>query len=71
MPVDRIEFITSVERRRGRGVAQMARLVAAMNEPGAVVTEIARNAGVEASLLYGGLGNLRGSAKRRRSRPCG
>ena len=50
--VDRIEVITSVERRRRWSAAEKGRLVAAMNEPGAVVTEIARSAGVVTSLLY-------------------
>ena len=52
MTMDRIEVITSVERRRRWSTAEKARLVAAMNEPGTVVTEIARSAGVAASLLY-------------------
>ena len=52
MAKDRIEVITSVERRRRWGAEDKAQLVAAMNEPGAVVTEIARSAGVSASLLY-------------------
>lgn len=52
MVMDRIEVITSVERRRRWSEAEKARLVAAMNEPGAVVTEIAGSAGVVASLLY-------------------
>ena len=52
MAMDRIEVITSVERRRRWGAADKTRLVAAIDEPGAVVTEIARNAGVETSLLY-------------------
>ena len=52
MTMDRIEVITSVERRRRWSTAEKARLVAAMNEPGAVVSEIARRAGVDASLLY-------------------
>ena len=52
MVMDRIEVITSVERKRRWSVAEKARLVAAMNEPGAAVTEIARGAGVVASLLY-------------------
>ena len=52
MTMDRIEVITSVERRRRWSAAEKARLVAAMNEPDAVVTEIARNAGVVASLLH-------------------
>jgi transposase len=52
MTMDRIEVITSVERRRRWSAAEKARLVAAMEEPGAVVTEIARGAEVNASLLY-------------------
>ena len=52
MVTDRVEVITSVERRRRWNSAEKARLVAAMNEPGAVVTEIARSEGVDASLLY-------------------
>jgi transposase len=52
MAMDRIEVITSVERRRRWSAAEKARLVAAMDEPGAVVTEIARRVGVETSLLY-------------------
>src|SRR5271165_3892302 len=50
--MSRIEVITSVERRRRWSAAEKARLVAAMDEPGAVVTEIARGAGVDVSLLY-------------------
>ena len=52
MVTDRVELITSVERRRRWSSAEKARLVAAMNEPGAVVSEIARREGVDASLLY-------------------
>jgi len=52
MVMDRVEVITSVERRRRWSSAEKARLVAAMNERGAVVSEIARSAGVDASLLY-------------------
>ena len=52
MVMDRVEVITSVERRRRWSTAEKARLVAAMNEPGAVVSEMARRAGVDASLLY-------------------
>jgi transposase len=52
MAMDRIEVITSVERRRRWSAAEKARLVAAMEEPGAVATEIARTGGVDASLLY-------------------
>ena len=52
MTMDRIEVITSVERRRRWSAAEKARLVAAMDDPGAVVTEIARKAEVNPSLLY-------------------
>jgi transposase len=47
-----MEVITSVERRRRWSSAEKARLVVAMDEPGGVVTEIAREAGVDVSLLY-------------------
>ena len=50
--MNRIEVITPVERRRRWSAADKARLVAAMNEPGAIAAEIARDAGVDASLLY-------------------
>ena len=50
--MNRIEVITSVERRRRWTSAQKARLLAAMEELGAVVTEIGREAGVDVSLLY-------------------
>ena len=52
MAMNRVEVITSVERRRRWSMAEKARLVAAMDEPGAVVTEIAREASVDVSLLY-------------------
>ena len=52
MAMNRVEVITSVERRRRWSMAEKARLVAAMDEPDAVVTEIARAAGVDVSLLY-------------------
>jgi transposase len=50
--MNRIEVITSVERRRRWSAADKARLVAAMDEAGAVAVEIARDAGVDVSLLY-------------------
>jgi transposase len=50
--MNRIEVITSVERRRRWSAAEKARLVAAINEPGAVASEVARDAGVDVSLLY-------------------
>jgi transposase len=52
MVMDRVEVITSVERRRRWSAAEKVRLVAAMDEPGSVVSEIARSEGVDASLLY-------------------
>ena len=52
MTMDHIEVITSVERRRRWSTAEKARLVAAMDEPGTVVTEVARKAKVCASLQY-------------------
>ena len=63
MTMDRIEVITSVERRRRWNAAEKGRLVAAMDEPGAVVTEIARRAEVNASLLYRWRRDLRGARK--------
>ena len=50
--MNRIEVITSVERRRRWSSSDKARLVAPMEEPGAIATEVARKAGVDASLLY-------------------
>ena len=52
MAMNWIEVITSVERRRRWSATDKARLVAAMNGPGAVAAEIARDAGVDVSLLY-------------------
>ena len=49
--MSRIEVIRSVERRRRWSSADKARLVAAMEEPGAIVTEVARKAAIDASLL--------------------
>ncbi len=52
MAMNRIEVITSVERRRRWSAADKARLVSALGEPGASASEIARDAGVDVSLLY-------------------
>jgi transposase len=49
---NRIEVITSVERRRRWGAAEKSRLIVALGEPGASASEIARDAGVDVSLLY-------------------
>ena len=64
MTMDRIEVITSVERRRRWSRTEKARLVAAIDEPGAVVTEIARRAEVNASLLYRWRRELRGAQRK-------
>ena len=49
----RVEVITSVERRRRWSAAEKERLVAATLEPGASVTAIARDAGIQPGQLYG------------------
>ena len=53
MTNERIEIITSVQRRRRWSSAEKERLVAATLEPGASVSAIAREAGIHASQLYG------------------
>jgi transposase len=50
--MNRIEVITSVERRRRWSRAEKERWVAAMEEPGAVAAEVARKARVAPCLLY-------------------
>ncbi|WP_036289703.1 transposase [Methylosinus sp. PW1] len=50
--MDRIEVITSVERRRKHSLAEKERLAMAAAAPGANVVEIARAAGVDPSLVY-------------------
>lgn len=50
--MDRIEVITSVERRRKHTLAEKERLALAAAAPGANVVEIARAAGVDPSLVY-------------------
>jgi len=47
-----VEVITSVERRRRWSTAEKERLVAASLEPGAVVSGLAREAGLHPSQLY-------------------
>jgi transposase len=63
MTMNRVEVVTSVERRRRWSAAEKARLVAAMVEPGVVVTEVARSAGLDASLLYRWRRELGGARK--------
>lgn len=53
MTSGRIEVITSVERRRRWSAAEKERLVVATLEPGASVTAIARDAGIQPGQLYG------------------
>lgn len=48
-----VEVITSVERRRRWSAAEKERLVAASLEPGAVISTLAREAGIHPSQLYG------------------
>jgi transposase len=48
-----VEVITSVERRRRWSGAEKERIVAASLEPGAVVSALAREAGIHPSQLYG------------------
>ncbi len=52
MTNERVEVITSVERRRRWSRADKERLVMASLEPGAVVSVIAREAGIHPSQLY-------------------
>jgi transposase len=52
MTKNQIEVITSVERRRRWTAAEKERLVAASLEPDAVVSMLARDAGVHPSQLY-------------------
>jgi transposase len=48
-----VEVITSVQRRRRWSRAEKERLVAALLEPGAVASAIAREAGIHVSQLFG------------------
>ena len=50
--MDRLEVITSVERRRRWSASEKERWVEALREPGANVSAIARRAGISASYLY-------------------
>jgi len=63
MTLDRVEAITSVARRRRWSGAEKVRRVAAIDEPGAAATEIARVAEVSASLLYRRRRELKGVRK--------
>ena len=50
--MNRIEVITSVERRRRWSRSEKEGWVAALMEPGANATEVAKQAGIDRSLLY-------------------
>jgi transposase len=52
MAKTQVEVITSVERRRRWSSAEKERLVAASLEPGAVLSAVAREAGLHPSQLY-------------------
>jgi transposase len=56
----RVEVITSVERRRRWSAAEKQQLVAASLEPGANVSALAREAGIDPGQLYGWRRQLRG-----------
>jgi transposase len=49
----RVEIITSVQRRRRWSAAEKEQLVAASLEPGASVSRVAREAGIHPGQLYG------------------
>jgi transposase len=49
----RVEVITSVERRRRWSSAEKQQLVSASLEPGASVSAVARDAGIQPGQLYG------------------
>ena len=53
MTNQRVEIITSVQRRRRWSVAEKEQLVAASLEPGASVSAVAREAGIHPGQLYG------------------
>jgi transposase len=59
MTIERVEVITSVQRRRRWSASEKQQLVAASLEPGASVSALAREAGIHASQLYGWRRQLR------------
>jgi transposase len=61
--MSRVEVITSVERRRRWSRSEKEVWVTALMEPGANATEIARQAGVDRSLLYRWRQQLHASAR--------
>jgi transposase len=63
MTNQRVEIITSVQRRRRWNAAEKEHLVAASFEPGASVSRVARAAGVHPGQLYGWRRQLRAQAQ--------
>jgi transposase len=63
MTNQRIEIITSVQRRRRWSVTEKEQLVAASLEPGASVSRVAREAGIHPGQLYGWRRQLRGQVQ--------
>jgi transposase len=62
MTIERVEVITSVQRRRRWSTAEKQQLVMASLEPGASVSALAREAGIHASQLYGWRRQLRAAS---------
>jgi transposase len=62
MTNERVEVITSVERRRRWSFAEKRQLVAATLEPGASVSAVAREAGIHPSQLFGWRRQMRAPA---------
>jgi transposase len=62
MTSERIEVITSVQRRRRWSLAEKQQLVCASLEPGASVSVVAREAGIHPGQLYGWRRQLRAQA---------
>ncbi|WP_434551760.1 transposase [Roseomonas mucosa] len=77
-PVERVEIITSRERRRRYSAAGKVRLVEEAAQPGMTVSAVARLHGVSPSLLFGwrrrmaegGPGGGPGGRRRGRRQPC-
>jgi transposase len=63
MTIQRVEVITSVQRRRRWSPAEKERLVAASLEPGGSVSAVAREAGIHPGQLYGWRRQLGGSVQ--------
>jgi len=59
MTNQRVEIITSIERRRRWSAAEKEQLVTASLEPGASVSKVAREAGIYPGQLYGWRRQLR------------